>query len=160
MKPLKLCIRLRLRKHLAVHFEEIEAVDIQGERGLLTRVVTNLMLNAIQYTPDGGEISFALYHDAGHAVFTVADTGIGIPEDVLPAIFDRFYRVEQSRSHDTGGSGLGLSIVQKIVEIHHGTISVSSIRRERHNIPGQFALPIILPITTRIKNTQEFWGLW
>ncbi|GAK56789.1 heavy metal sensor signal transduction histidine kinase [Candidatus Vecturithrix granuli] len=118
---------LATQKHLAVHFEEIEAVNIQGERGLLTRVISNLLLNAIQYTPEGGEISFSLYRDDGHAVFAIADTGIGIPEEALPAIFDRFYRVEQSRSHDTGGSGLGLSIVQKIVEMHHGSIAVSSI---------------------------------
>lgn len=117
---------LATQKHLAVHFEEIEAINIQGERGLLTRVITNLMLNAIQYTPEGGEISFALDRENGHAIFSIADTGIGIPEHALPAIFDRFYRVEQSRSHDTGGSGLGLSIVQKIVEIHHGNIFVSS----------------------------------
>ena len=117
---------LAIQKHLAVHFEKIEAVNIQGERGLLTRVISNLLLNAIQYTPEGGEISFSLYRDGGYVMFTITDTGIGIPEDALPFIFDRFYRIEQSRSLDTGGSGLGLSIVQKLVEIHHGNIFVSS----------------------------------
>ncbi len=115
------------QKHLAVHFEEIDAVSIHGERRLLLRAFTNLILNAIQYTPDGGEIRFALRRDAEKAMFTISDTGIGIPAEALPTIFDRFYRVEQSRSHATGGSGLGLSIVQKIVEIHHGEITVSSI---------------------------------
>ncbi|GAK52719.1 heavy metal sensor signal transduction histidine kinase [Candidatus Moduliflexus flocculans] len=115
------------QKHLAVHFEEIDAASIHGEQRLLLRAFTNLMLNAIQYTPAGGEIRFALRRHAEEAMFTISDTGIGIPAEVLPAIFDRFYRVEQSRSHETGGSGLGLSIAQKIVEIHHGTITVSSI---------------------------------
>ena len=115
------------QKHLAVRFEEIDAASIPGERRLLLRAFTNLILNAIQYTPDGSEIRFALRRHAEEAIFTISDTGIGIPAEALPAIFDRFYRVEQSRSHATGGSGLGLSIVQKIVEIHHGTITVSSI---------------------------------
>ncbi len=118
---------LAAEKHLALHFEEIEPAEIHGERRLLVRAIANLMQNAIHYTAAGGEIRFSLHCDAGYAIFTIADTGIGIPADALPSIFDRFYRVEQSRSHETGGSGLGLSIVQKIVEIHHGEIAVSSL---------------------------------
>ncbi|MBD3306459.1 HAMP domain-containing protein [candidate division KSB3 bacterium] len=117
---------LAMQKQLALQFEEVDAVDIPAERGLLKEVVTNVMLNAIQYTPPGGAITFSLHQVNGQAVFTITDTGLGIPEEHLPYIFDRFYRVEQSRSHDTGGSGLGLAIVHKIVTVHHGTISVQS----------------------------------
>jgi two-component system OmpR family sensor kinase len=114
------------QKKLAIEFQEIEHVYIKGDPGLLKRLLTNLIVNAIQYTPSGGEITFSLHQKTNHAVLTITDTGIGIPEEALPYIFDRFYRVEQSRSHETGGSGLGLAIVQKIVEVHGGHISVQS----------------------------------
>ena len=71
-------------------------------------------------------MTFSLHQETNNAVLTITDTGIGIPEEALPYIFDRFYRVEQSRSHETGGSGLGLAIVQKIVEVHGGHISAQS----------------------------------
>jgi signal transduction histidine kinase len=113
-------------KKLAIEFKAIEQVHIKGDLGLLKCLLTNLIMNAIQYTPSGGEIAFSLHQEGNHAVLTVTDTGIGIPEEALSYIFDRFYRVEQSRSHETGGSGLGLAIVQKIVEVHGGHISVRS----------------------------------
>jgi heavy metal sensor kinase len=117
---------LAKHKNLALEFQDIKSVSINGDSGLLKRLFTNLMLNAIQYTPSGGEITFSLRKQTNQAVFTVTDTGIGIPEECLPHIFDRFYRVEQSRSHETGGSGLGLAIVQKILELHQGRIFVHS----------------------------------
>ncbi len=117
---------LAKQKKLAIAFKEIEHVHIKGDLGLLKRLLINLIVNAIQYTSSGGEITFSLHQETNHAVLTITDTGIGIPEDALPYIFDRFYRVDQSRSHETGGSGLGLAIVQKIVEIHGGHISVQS----------------------------------
>lgn len=117
---------LAKQKKLAIEFQEIEQVHIKGDPGLLKRLFANLLLNAIQYTPSGGEMTFSLHKETNCAVLTVTDTGIGIPEEALPYIFDRFYRVDQSRSHETGGSGLGLAIVQKIVEVHGGQISVQS----------------------------------
>lgn len=118
---------LAQQKHLALRFDEIDPVTIKGDRGGVNRLLTNLILNAVQYTPSGGEITFALHKKTNQAIFTVTDTGIGIPEEHVPYIFDRLYRVEQSRSHETGGSGLGLAIAQKIVEVHGGRISVQSI---------------------------------
>ena len=114
------------KKQLAINFEEIDPAMLSGDKCLLKQMLANLISNAIRYTPSGGAITFALQTQDDHAVLTITDTGIGIPQEALPHIFDRFYRVEQSRSHDTGGSGLGLSIVQRIVEIHQGNISVSS----------------------------------
>ncbi len=114
------------KKKLALSFDRIEPVTITGDSGLLKQLLTNLIANAIQYTPSGGEVTFALHRETDQAVLSITDTGIGIPEEALPYIFDRFYRVEQSRSHDTGGSGQGLAIAQKIVEVHGGKISVKS----------------------------------
>jgi heavy metal sensor kinase len=117
---------LAKQKKLAIGFEEIEQMYIKGDSNLLKRLLANLLSNALQYTPPGGEVTVSLHQKTNYAVLTVTDTGIGIPEDALPYIFDRFYRVDPSRSHETGGSGLGLAVVQKIVEVHGGKISVQS----------------------------------
>lgn len=113
-------------KHLAINFDDIAQATVSGDTGLLKRLIANLISNAIRYTPSGGTLTFALHTEDEQAVLTITDTGVGIPEDALPHIFDRFYRVEQSRSHDTGGSGLGLAIAQKIAEVHEGRITVNS----------------------------------
>jgi signal transduction histidine kinase len=78
------------------------------------------------YTETNGVIELSLKKEDDSAIFTVADTGSGIPEESLPYVFDRFYRVDQSRSSETGGTGLGLAIVKKIIEAHKGHIEVSS----------------------------------
>lgn len=114
------------RKHLTCRFEEMDFAEIMGDGSLLKRMFTNLISNAIKYTPAGGVITFSLRQDAGESIFTISDTGIGIPEEALPYIFDRLYRVDPSRSHDTGGSGLGLAIVRNIIALHHGKISADS----------------------------------
>ncbi len=118
---------LAQKKQVHLTFEEIAPVIINGDHGLLKRLLSNLFTNAVRYTSSGGEITFALQQEDGQAVFRVTDTGVGIPQNALPHIFDRFYRVDRSRSHDTGGSGLGLAIAQKIVEVHGGHISVRSM---------------------------------
>lgn len=118
--------RLAERKQVALSLRNVESVKIMGDAGLLKRLFSNLILNAIRYTPAGGKVELFLRQNLDAAVWTITDTGIGIPEDQLSYIFDRFYRVDQSRSHETGGSGLGLAIVQKIVEAHDGKIEVTS----------------------------------
>ncbi len=119
---------LAREKQLGLALMEIDLVSIQGDPGLLKRLFLNLMTNAIAYTPPGGEMTFSLRNasETKQAIATIGDTGIGIPEESLPYIFNRFYRVDPSRSHRTGGSGLGLAIVKKIVDLHAGTIAVQS----------------------------------
>ncbi|OCQ89614.1 two-component sensor histidine kinase [Nostoc sp. MBR 210] len=101
-------------------------LKILGNSDQLYRLVSNLIVNAIQYTPKGGEVRFVLDCNDNYAVIKVQDTGIGIPKHELTRIFDRFYRVSSDRSRNTGGSGLGLAIAQAIVQVHHGIIEVQS----------------------------------
>jgi two-component system phosphate regulon sensor histidine kinase PhoR len=100
--------------------------DIAGDRRRLTEVLQNLLDNAVQYTPAGGKITVSAETVGSEVVFTVADTGIGIPEADQPRIFERFYRVDVARSREVGGTGLGLSIAKHLVETHGGRIWVES----------------------------------
>ena len=100
--------------------------DIAGDRRRLTEVLQNLLDNAIQYTPAGGQIMVSAGAKNSEVVFTVSDTGIGIPQADQPRIFERFYRVDVARSREVGGTGLGLSIAKHLVETHGGRIWVES----------------------------------
>ncbi len=99
-----------------------EDIHIYADSSRIEQVVYNLVDNAIKYTPEGGLVRIDLSPSEKTAVLRVADTGMGIPADDLPHIFDRFYRVDKARSRATGGTGLGLSIVQQIVLLHGGEI--------------------------------------
>jgi PAS domain S-box-containing protein len=101
-------------------------VRVTGDREMLERVVINLTDNAVKFTPDGGHITVALTSSAGVAVLEVADNGIGVPANEQSMLFDRFFRSSLAQQHAIPGSGLGLSIAQKIVEKHGGTLDVRS----------------------------------
>jgi two-component system phosphate regulon sensor histidine kinase PhoR len=100
---------------------------IKASRFLLEQMFINLIDNAVKYTPDSGKIAIRISSSAGGAVLTeIEDTGIGIPKEHLPRIFERFYRVDKTRSRNLGGTGLGLSIVKHVVIMHGGKIDVHS----------------------------------
>lgn len=99
---------------------------LQGDRDQLSRLFTNLISNAIKYTPENREITVELTQSKSGLQAKVIDTGIGIPEDAIAQLFDRFYRVDPARTKATGGSGLGLAIAQAIVENHNGQIQIES----------------------------------
>lgn len=103
-----------------------QPVLIAGDRQLLQRLFLILLDNAVKYTPTPGEVSVALAIRNGMATISVKDTGIGIAEDDLPHIFNRFYRADKARSRQLGGSGLGLSIGRWIAEAHGGSVHVES----------------------------------
>jgi heavy metal sensor kinase len=105
---------------------DVPSIQLTGDKELITRMLLNLLDNAVKYTPAGGEISLALTRQNGNAEITVRDTGIGIAESDRQRIFDRFYRVDKARSRALGGAGLGLSIVRWIVEVHGGEIYIDS----------------------------------
>jgi two-component system phosphate regulon sensor histidine kinase PhoR len=100
--------------------------DIAADRPRLTEVLQNLLDNAIQYTPSGGQIRVSAAADGNEVTFTVSDTGIGIPRSDQPRIFERFYRVDVARSREVGGTGLGLAIAKHLVEAQGGRIWVES----------------------------------
>jgi signal transduction histidine kinase len=93
----------------------------------MTQVLINLLSNALKYSPDGGEIKISLYDGDGNAYISVKDCGIGIPEDLVPNLFEKFYRVQDKKVSKIQGTGLGLTIVKKIMEYHKGGIKVESM---------------------------------
>jgi two-component system phosphate regulon sensor histidine kinase PhoR len=113
------------QKQVELHVEG-EALSVPGNANYLSELVLNLMDNAVKYNRPGGSVRVSLRRTEHHAVLEVCDTGIGIPQESQPRVFERFYRVDKSRSKEIGGTGLGLSIVKHIVEFHHGTLSLES----------------------------------
>lgn len=113
------------QKNIDFMIETLPEVMVMGDKIRLQQLFTNLVDNAIKYTPDGS-IQVTLERNERDIIVKIKDTGIGIPQEEQENIFKRFYRVDKSRSKETGGAGLGLSIVQWIVHAHHGKIKVYS----------------------------------
>jgi two-component system phosphate regulon sensor histidine kinase PhoR len=112
---------------LQIHFQLPEGLPpVRGDGAQLGEVLQNLLDNALQYTPAGGQIDLTAVSNNHEVTFTVADTGIGIPQSELERIFERFYRVDAARSREAGGTGLGLAIARHIVDAHDGRIWVES----------------------------------
>ncbi|MEV6818629.1 ATP-binding protein [Nocardiopsis dassonvillei] len=106
--------------------DEAGDVVVVADRTRLVQVVGNLLGNALRHTPAHGTVTVRARRSDGEAVVEVADTGVGIPAEDLPHVFDRFWRADKSRNRRTGGSGLGLAIVRNLVELHGGTVAVES----------------------------------
>jgi signal transduction histidine kinase len=104
----------------------LEPTVIRGDQARLKQVIVNLLDNAIRFTPRGGVVTLRATQNARYSVLEVRDTGIGIPAQALPHVFERFFRVDAARSRDDGGTGLGLSIARSICSAHGAQIEVSS----------------------------------
>jgi OmpR-family two-component system manganese-sensing sensor histidine kinase len=104
-----------------------QPVNVKADADLLKQAIVNLLGNAFKYTPGGGTVKLRLFTQSHRAIIQVEDNGIGIPEEDLPHIFERFYRVDTARSRQTGGFGLGLAIAQQIVQVHRGQITAKSV---------------------------------
>lgn len=117
---------LGTQKNIYINFRQGEDLYVEADGAKLYQMFLNLVDNAVKYTPAGGMISIAIHREGKWAEIRVRDTGIGIDEGHLRRVFDRFYRVDKARSREEGGAGLGLAIVQWIVEIHRGTIDIES----------------------------------
>jgi two-component system phosphate regulon sensor histidine kinase PhoR len=113
-------------KQITLSFDNPHDIQVRANSALLEQAVVNLVDNAIKYSSEGAKVEVAASANLAEIVIQVKDNGPGIPKEHLPRIFERFYRVDKSRSRDAGGTGLGLAIVKHIVVAHHGSVSVES----------------------------------
>ena len=127
---------------------EPDLPPVTGDRQRLEQVIINILSNAIKYTPDGGQIDVHLFREGERLVTTVRDNGMGIPEEDIGHLFERFYRVDKARTSDAGGTGLGLAIAKELVEAHGGRISIRSQLNEGTEVR------IDLPFETKLKSAD------
>ena len=140
-----------MQKQIVLTFDSTLDIAYCGDEELLRRMLLNLLDNAIKYTPSGGMVRVKLIAEAGQINLEIADTGIGIPAEAIPHVFERFYRVEKARSRADGGSGLGLAIAKWAAEAHNGSISLKSRQGEGSVFLVSLPLndsPGILPMNT------------
>ena len=132
------------RGNVELVLESIREVTADVDRVKISLAITNLVENAIKYNRDSGNVRVTL--DADHKYFyvKVTDTGIGIPEDALEHIFERFFRVDKARSREVGGTGLGLAIAKNVIQMHHGIIDVESTPGEGTTFSMRIPLTYVL----------------
>ena len=111
---------LTVKKQIELHVQIPDSFTLNGDEDLLRRLFINLIENAIKYSPEGGAVEIKAYSKNEFIRIEVTDNGIGIPEEHLPFIFQRFYRADDSRTRSQGGSGLGLSLCKWIADVHQG----------------------------------------
>jgi signal transduction histidine kinase len=139
----------------------LDSVTVNGDPVRLQQICWNVMANAVKFTPKGGELAVRLYRDLDQARLTVADNGIGIEPEFLPYIFEPFRQSDSSDTRSYGGLGLGLSITKKLVELHGGSISVSSVKGSGTEVAVSLPitelkahLPANLPSANTVANEQ------
>ena len=142
-----------IEKPVEVSITAVDQVCVMGDPDRLKQLFINLIDNAIKYTPDGGQVNLSLSKLNGWAQFEVKDTGLGIPAEDLPHIFDRFYRVDKARTRALGGSGLGLSIAKWVAQAHGGDIHVESEVGEGTTFV--VSLPAFVPMKTAVSQESE-----
>ncbi len=129
-------------RRISLRFEHsgLDALVAQVDALRIEQILTNLLSNALRYTPDGGEITVQAQASHGHAMVSVLDSGPGIPPEALDRVFERFYRVDRARSRAEGGSGLGLAIARQLAEAHKGTLTA------RNHPQGGAEFTLTLPL--------------
>ena len=113
-------------KQVALTVDAPTALPVLVDPGRVNQVLRNLISNAVEYSPPGGNVAIKAVASGSQVQVTVIDSGPGIPAEDLPHIFERFYRVDKSRTRATGGVGLGLTIAKRLMEAHGGTLQVHS----------------------------------
>ena len=128
-------------------FQEVSDWQLLGARSELQSAVSNLVSNAVRYTPAGGRILVGWKEQGEELILSVSDTGPGIAPEHLPRLSERFYRVDRSRSRETGGTGLGLAITKHVAQRHGGSLRIES----QLGVGSTFML--VLPLSRRIQRT-------
>lgn len=113
-------------KNMDFNVDIFRDVHVMGDANRLMQIITNLITNAITYSPENTTITIRLKEDEEYGIIEIEDQGIGIEKNEIPRVFERFYRVDRARSRNSGGTGLGLAIVKHLIEAHHGKIQVDS----------------------------------
>jgi len=116
-------------------------MPVQADPKSIEEIFNNLITNAISYSPDGGRVTVTAHGQGEYMEIKVKDTGVGIPTEELPKIFDKFYRVKHPKTRQVMGTGLGLAIVRGVVEAHHGSIDVESTQDQGTTF--RILLPVI-----------------
>ncbi len=134
------------KKKQKIHLHADSRVFLEGSDDELKSLFSNLIINAIKYTPDKGQIDISWYADEqGNGIFCVKDNGIGIAADDIPRITERFYRVDKSRSRESGGTGLGLAIAKHVLVKHHGHLQIESTPQQGSTFTCLFPPEIVTP---------------
>ena len=123
----KLAIEIKKKHHKVDCFVTADVPPVYADKYDIERVILNVLTNSIKYTPDGGEIKIYVGFVYNDAYIKIFDNGIGIPEEDLGRIFERFYRVDKARTREMGGTGLGLSIAKEILDKNGGSIDIKSV---------------------------------
>lgn len=123
----KLAIEIKKKEHTVNSFVTADVPPVYADKYDIERVVLNILTNSIKYTPNGGEIKIYVGFVYNDAYIKIFDNGIGIPEEDLTRIFERFYRVDKARTREMGGTGLGLSIAKEILDKNGGSIDIKSV---------------------------------
>jgi CheY-like chemotaxis protein/anti-sigma regulatory factor (Ser/Thr protein kinase) len=140
------------RRHELTVSIPAQAIWVHGDTARLEQVVVNLLTNAAKYTDQGGHVWLTVQQEGDEAVLRVRDTGVGIAPEILPRIFDLFTQAERSLDRAQGGLGIGLALVQRLVEMHGGTVAVSSAL----GLGSEFVvrLPVVLPPPTQAPSPR------
>lgn len=136
---------------LVVSLAQDRDLLLHGDPARIEQIIINLLTNAAKYTPKGGRITLSLQHDSDQHLLRVSDTGMGIPANVLPNIFDLFAQAPRSLARNEGGLGLGLTLVKALVELHGGTIHVSSVEGEG----SEFVVSLPADLSPELPGSSE-----
>jgi signal transduction histidine kinase len=134
-----------------IDFDARRPIMIDGDVERMKQLLNNLLSNAVKYSPSGGTVLIRITNELGFAQIRIQDEGIGIPQDALPKLFDKFYRVDNSETRKIGGTGLGLSICKEIVKHHNGTIDVESVV----SVGSTFTFPFPIAIMSTILTYED-----
>jgi signal transduction histidine kinase len=139
--------------NIKVVYESYREISAEVDDNKLIMAITNICENAVKYNKEMGTVRVGLNADNQFCYITVEDTGVGIPQDSLNHIFERFYRIDKARDRETGGTGLGLSIANEIVRLHHGEIKVFS--QENEGTTFNIRLPLSYQTTNVMVHLKD-----